>query len=155
MSLLFRRSFLLATLFLALGVVTSSQAQSTLGVVEGRVVDSASGTALPGARVAVQGSTAETASDREGRFQLALPSGPQTLIVSYLGRPDQTVDTSITAGATQRVDVLMGLAAYREAVTVTATLIADAQGRALNQQKTAPNITNVISADQIGAFPDR
>ena len=28
------------------------------------------------------------------------------------------------------------------------------RARALNQQKTAPNITNVVSADQIGAFPD-
>jgi hypothetical protein len=36
---------------------------------------------------------------------------------------------------------------YKEAVTVTAGLIEDAQARALNQQKTAPNITNVVSAD--------
>jgi outer membrane receptor for ferrienterochelin and colicin len=28
-------------------------------------------------------------------------------------------------------------------------------GARLNQQKAAPNITNVVSADQIGSFPDR
>ena len=131
------------------------QAQATLGVVEGRVIDATTGAALPGARVVVQGSTVEAATDREGRFHLTAPAGLQTLVVSYLGRQDQSVDATVTAGATQRVDVQLGLLAYKEAVTVTAGLIADAQGRALNQQKTAPNITNVVSADQIGAFPDR
>ncbi len=42
----------------------------------------------------------------------------------------------------------------QETVTVTAEVIRDAQARALNQQRTAPNITNVVSADQIGQFPD-
>ena len=49
----------------------------------------------------------------------------------------------------------MGVAAFEETVTVRAELIQAAQERALNQQKTAPNITNVVSADQIGSFPDR
>ena len=40
-------------------------------------------------------------------------------------------------------------------MTVRADLITDANARALNQQRTAPNITNIVSADQIGAFPDR
>lgn len=37
---------------------------------------------------------------------------------------------------------------------MTADIIRDAQARALNQRMSAPNITNVVSADQIGSFPD-
>jgi len=44
--------------------------------------------------------------------------------------------------------------AFEESVTVSAEYILDAQAKALNQQKTAPNITNVVAADQIGSFPD-
>ena len=60
----------------------------------------------------------------------------------------------MTAGATRRLDVNMGANKFEESVTVQAELILDAQARALNQQKTASNITNVVSADQIGSFPD-
>src|SRR5689334_12918398 len=144
---------------LVLGIISllpaPGGAQTATGVVEGQVVDNATGAALPGARVTVQGVSAETATDRQGRFQIAAPAGPQTLVVSYLGRQDQNVTVDVTASASRHVDVQLGLLEYKEAVTVSAGLIADAQSRALNQQRTAPNITNVISADQIGAFPDR
>jgi len=40
------------------------------GVVEGRVVDAATGEPLPGAQVLVTGSAAETSTDRDGRFRL-------------------------------------------------------------------------------------
>jgi CarboxypepD_reg-like domain len=39
------------------------------GVVEGRVVDAATGEPLPGAPVLVSGSAAETSTDRDGRFR--------------------------------------------------------------------------------------
>ena len=47
----------------------------------------------------------------------------------------------------------MKMVAFEENVSMPGQLILDAQARALNQQKTAPNITNVVSADQIGSFP--
>ena len=52
-----------------------------------------------------------------------------------------------------RQDVQLRLAGFREDVTVTAPIL-EGQARALNQQQNAPNIMNVVSADQIGAFPD-
>ena len=126
------------------------------GVVEGRVVDAATGEPLPGAQVLVTGSAAETSTDRDGRFRLsAVPAGDRTVVVTYLGRQDATVEAKVVAGATQRLDVQMKMVAFEESVSVPGQLILDAQERALNQQKTAPNITNVVSADQIGSFPDR
>ena len=126
------------------------------GVVEGRVVDAATGEPLPGAQVLVTGSAAETSTDRDGRFRLsAVPAGDRTVVVTYLGRQDATVEARVVAGATQRLDIQMKMVAFEESVSVPGQLILDAQERALNQQKTAPNITNVVSADQIGSFPDR
>ena len=126
------------------------------GVVEGRVVDAATGEPLPGAQVLVTGSAAETSTDRDGRFRLsAVPAGDRTVVVTYLGRQDATVEAKVVAGATQRLDIQMKMVAFEENVSVPGQLILDAQERALNQQKTAPNITNVVSADQIGSFPDR
>src|SRR5262245_44956918 len=42
---------------------------------------------------------------------------------------------------------------YKETVSVTESW-READERALNQQRTAPNIMNIVSADQIGRFPD-
>jgi TonB-dependent receptor len=125
------------------------------GVIEGRVTDGASGDSLPGARLTIPGSAIETSTDRQGLFRLTgVPAGQQTILVSYLGRRDETVDVEVIAGSTRRLDVNMGTNRFEESVTVPAELIRDAQARALNQQKTAANITNVVSADQIGSFPD-
>ena len=75
---------------------------------------------------------------------------------THVGRSEQFIDVTVNPLAISRVDVKMKVVSFAESVTVTAeALILDSQERALNQQKTAPNITNVVSADQIGSFPDR
>ena len=141
---------------LAPRALAQSPSSASSGVVEGRVTDGATGEALPGARLAIPGSAIETSTDRQGMFRLTgVPAGQQTILVSYLGRRDETVDVDVTAGSARRLDVNLGANKFEESVTVQAELIRDAQARALNQQKTAPNITNVVSADQIGSFPDR
>jgi TonB-dependent receptor len=131
-------------------------AATKTGTIAGRVTDGVTGSPLPGAKVVVEGAASETSTDREGNFRLdAVPAGSRTLVVSYLGHRDQRIDVSVTAGTTKAVQVEMKDAQFSESVTVAAGLIRDAEERALNQQKTAPNITNVVSADQIGRFPDQ
>lgn len=134
----------------------AATAAQGVGVIEGRVLDGADGNPLPGAKVVVTGSAGEASTDREGNFRLTgVPAGDRTVVVTYLGRKDAIVETTVTAGATRKIEVKMGLVSFEESVTVSGELILAAQERALNQQKTAPNITNVVSADQIGSFPDR
>src|SRR5262245_21190724 len=148
-------TFLLIAAFCGDGRALAQQPQQGSGNIEGRVVDAATGDPLPGAKVVVLRTASETSTDRDGGFRLAgIPVGSQTLVITYLGRRDETPAVDVTAGTTRRLDVRMSAAAFEETVTVQGQLIADANARAINQQRTAPNITNVISADQIGAFPD-
>src|SRR5262249_42860495 len=125
------------------------------GAVDGRVIDAVTGEPLPGAKILVDESAAETSTGRDGVFRLTgLPAGPHTLTVSYLGRRDERLDVTVAAGAPEMVSITLNMVGFEESVAVSAELIRDAQARALNQQKTARNVTNIVSADQIGSFPD-
>ena len=112
-----------------LGIVSSAAAQPLAsaggsGVIEGRVVDGGTGNPLPGAQVIVTGSSSETSTDRDGRFMLAaVPGGDRTVVVSYLGRQDATVEIKVTPGATHRIEVQMKMVAFEETVSVAAQLI--------------------------------
>jgi TonB-dependent receptor len=132
----------------------AAQAPAT-GILQGRVVDATSGDPLPGATVLIEGTTMAATTDRSGTFRFAAaPLGDQHLTVTYLGKADAQLEVTVRAEPTTVPDVQLKNIAYEESVTVSAELIRDAQAKALNQQKTAPNITNVVSADQIGSFPD-
>ena len=75
---------------------------------------------------------------------------------TYLGRKDEVLDVKVTGGAPAHLDVKKAAVKFEDSVTVRGdTLILESQERALNVQKTAPNISNVVAADQIGSFPDR
>jgi TonB-dependent receptor len=145
----------------AAGAMDAGAAQAPAagsGVVEGRVVDAVTSSPLQGATVIATGTAAQTSTDRDGIFRLSgVPAGDRTVVVTYLGRTDAIVETKVVAGASTRLDeVKMSIVAFEEIVTVTAeALILESQERALNQQRAATNITNVVSADQIGSFPDR
>src|SRR5262245_37695877 len=123
--------------------------------VDGRALDIATGEPLVGARVLVNDGPLESSTDRDGTFRIvAVSSGSLTLKITYLGRVDWTRTLTVEPGAVVHLGDI-GVGAIEENVVVEATLIRDASARALNQQKSAPNITNVVSADQIGSFPDR
>jgi hypothetical protein len=135
--------FLLA-IVLSLTTLPAARAQEprAMGAIDGRVTDAGTGEPLPGARVVATGTASEASTDRDGRFVLAaVPAGDRTVVVSYLGRKDQIVDTTVTAGGVRHLEVTLAVAAFEESVTVAAqALIVESQERALNQQKTAPNI---------------
>ena len=130
-------------------------AQTPAGRIVGRVVDAASGAPLIGADVVVEGTSLVTATDRTGAFQIVgVPAGEATVVIAYLGHSDERARVTVTAGQPVTVDVKLAPAGYSEMVQVRAEPIGEGQASALNQQRTALNITNIVSADQIGSFPD-
>lgn len=59
--------------------------------VTGTVVDAGNGDALIGANVVIQGTAIGTATDKDGRFVLRVPSLPVTLVVSFIGYASEEV----------------------------------------------------------------
>lgn len=53
--------------------------------ISGTVIDSQTGTTLPGVNIVVQGTTTGTSTNVDGEFQLTVPSLSDTLIISFIG----------------------------------------------------------------------
>jgi iron complex outermembrane receptor protein len=135
-------------------------AQSATGTVEGTVQHAVSGDFLNNARVAVPGGATEAFTDGEGRFRLAgLPAGPITLRVSYTGLDAEEAAMTVAPGGVVRRDFRLGsrarYGAAADAVVLDQFLVEasremNAAALAINEQRYAPNIKNVIAADAFG-----
>lgn len=93
------RTIRVAVWVVALCAVVPVSAQPSTGTIEGQVLDSLTGSPLPGATVVLAGSSLVVATDRTGRFRLSgAAAGPQALLVTYLGSRDARVSVSVRAG---------------------------------------------------------
>lgn len=143
-------TWVIAAALLATPVV--AQAQST-GVISGRLTG-ADGAALPGAEVVICSTGQRTSTDGQGRFRLAgVPTGQISVELNYLGYANKVEDVMVQAGEPAVLNVALETRAEDGLIIVQGGIL-DSTARALNQQRTADNATNVISADAIGRFPD-
>ncbi len=124
------------------------------GALTGRVLEATTRQPLPGAAVYVKGTTIGAATDLQGEFFLSnVPVGDQTIVATYIGYADTEKSIKVEARTVVEVNFDMSPDVRSlDVVVVTGNL--EGQSRALNQQRTADNIKNVISADLIGRFPD-
>lgn len=132
-------------------------AQPATGSVEGRVFNPTTGTGLANARVRVATAGAEVLTDATGNYRLTgLPAGSATVSVSYLGFPPQDVTVAVRPeGPTVRDIELSARGSMGETVRLDAfTVVADremsAQALAMNEQRHAPNLKNVVAIDEFG-----
>ena len=133
----------------------AAQAQST-GALQGVVTDGGGQRFISGALVRIDGTSLETTTDRSGSYSFpAVPAGSQTVTVNYLGMDPMTATVSVAAGQRTTKDIALssGGTVMLEAFTVES--IREGQSRAINQQRAANTIKNIISADAIGNLPDR
>ena len=120
-----RRSIVIILATAALASPTPSYAQSERGSITGVVQDTTKG-AIPGVAVNVintaTNATTTVVSSESGAYNAAnLPPGPYRIEASLTGFRTAKVDgIRLTAGATQRVDVVLDLGAISESVTVMA-----------------------------------
>jgi TonB-dependent receptor len=144
---------LLALITLALGAGPEATGG---GSVQGQVADATSKAAISGAVVSLEGSALRATTDQDGRFVLAnVPEGQHQIVISYLGHRTEKAMVKVDVGTVARVEVSLAAEyVHAETVNVVGSPIAQEEARALNEQRTALNITNVVSADQIGSFPD-
>ena len=125
------------------------------GAVNGRVRNLATGAYLEGAQVTLQPGGRETLTARDGAFAFpAVAAGRYTLTFTYTGLDPQAFPVDVTAGRTESRDIALTSRAYAlEAFTVAG----EREGNALavTQQRQAPNVKNVISADAFGNVADQ
>ncbi len=135
-----------------------AQAQvRTMGRITGRVISQETGQPVQRAEVHVAGTSLQALTDLNGRYFVPnVPPGAQNIEVRQVGFTFKTVtNVLITEDETTVLDVALSSATFAvEAITVTAQVERGTVARALEEQRTALNIVNALSAEQIAKTPD-
>ncbi len=145
------KKLLFVMLFLMFGLV---KGQAQKGNIQGTITDE-NGIYVPGANVYIESLSKGAITDFDGRFTLvSIPQGSYTLKITYMGYADIDQEVSVTGGRTTAVNIVLNPSNVElDEVQVSAYGLSG-QSRALNTQRNNMNITNVVSTDQIGKFPD-
>jgi TonB-dependent receptor len=124
------------------------------GRIRGRVADFA-GNPLPGAAVRVDPGNVGLQTDREGSFTAtSLAAGSYKVEISYIGFVTDTEEVAVPSGGEATVEVKLAPALHvSESVTVTASRVRG-EVEALNQQKNADDVVNVLPAEVITSLPN-
>ena len=144
--------FVLACLFL--GQTKQSLAQSATGIITGAVTDP-SGAALKGAQVSIPAQNVNAVSDEQGRFVIkGLAPGNYALTVTYVGFATfENNAITVTAGQTTNVAAELKVQSADQNVLVTAPR-AGGEVEAINVERTADNIIQVLPAEVIRSLPN-
>src|SRR4051794_29209441 len=136
----------------------AAQNTTTLGTIEGRVVSARNGEYLENARVSVEGTSLETFTDAEGSYRLAnVPAGAVRVRAFFTGMTPQTIDVSVMPGQSVNRDITLTPLSFDRDGTVKLSQFVVAEARemdaaalAINEQRFAPNIKNVVSTEEFG-----
>ncbi len=139
------------TLFSLFGVM---QSHAQTGNITGAISDE-NGIYVSGANVFISSLNRGTISNFDGRFTLVgIPEGSYNIQITYIGYGDVDQEISVTEGETVSMNVTLNPTNYQLDEVEVAAQGLSGQAKALNTQRTNLNITNVVSTDQIGKFPD-
>ena len=137
-----------------LGQTKLSLAQQATGVIAGSVTD-ASGAMLKGAEVSIPAENVRVISDEKGLFVIkGLAPGNYTLRITYVGfAPFEKEPVTVAAGQTTNVAAELKVASANQDVLVTAPR-AGGEVEAINVERTADNIIQVLPAEVIRSLPN-
>ena len=154
-----RSWWLCATIGLLASVLQTAAQTTAPGLIEGRVLNVRSGEYLSGARITVEGTALETFTDSDGNYRLVnVPPGTARVIVFYTGLPSRITQTLVTAGQVSRLDLTLtdlvekadGSVVKLDEFRVETSREMDAAALAINEQRFASNIKNVVSTEEFG-----
>ena len=136
------------------------------GNIEGRVLNTRNGEYLENARVTVVGTTLEVFTDAIGQYRLTqVPAGSARLRVFFTGLDVQSAVVEVNPGATVQRNFDLnavqrtgggpdtGVVKLQNFV-VAASREMDGAAIAINEQRFANSIKNVVAADEFGAVTD-
>ncbi len=127
--------------------------QAARGTIAGHVTDP-SGAVLQGAQVSLNPRGINVATDVQGRFFINnLDPGNYTLTITYVGFDPATKTVDVAAGRTVNADTSLTIPAQTIEVLVTAER-PSAEAQAVNRERTADNIVQVLPAEVIRSLPN-
>jgi len=133
---------------------STTYAQQT-GSVRGQIVDASNNEPLMLGNVYVKETSIGTVADEKGQYVIRnVPSGEQTIVISYIGYESIEIPVTVQPGEMVNLGVTkLGLADIMgQEVEITAQL--QGQAAAINQQINSNNIVNVVSKERIQDIPD-
>jgi len=120
----------------------------------GTVKDGVNNDVLPGATVAILGSSIGTITNMDGTYRITnITPGKYTLAFSYIGYLTEKIDIEIGSGEKKQFDMSMVF----DAVDIGEVLVSVqilGQAKALNQQLNSDALVNVVSSDKMEELPD-
>lgn len=126
--------------------------KGTTGIIAGRIVDQ-DHLPLPGATVLIKSINEGVVSDVNGFYRIVkLEAGEYEVTVTYIGFKATSTKVQVQNGQTITANFELEAGVDLNEVVVNGAL--QGQSKALNQQKNNVNVSNVISSDQVGRFPD-
>jgi TonB-dependent receptor len=132
----------------------SSVEAANTGTLRGKVMDVDTKDALPGASILVKGTSIGASTDLDGNYVIQnVPTGDQTLVVSYVGYVAITTVVKIAESGETVMDFNMTATAITSK-NVLVTAQARGQMESINQQLSANHIVNVVSAEKMKELPD-
>ena len=122
--------------------------------ISGIINDAKTGEPLTGATIQIENLKKVATSSTDGSFQIKGINTPKTkLIISFIGYKTKTLDVQFQASSHKQLNIfLQPTSSTIQGIEVSAS--SQGQVRAMLKQKRAENIKNVISSEQIEAFPD-
>jgi TonB-dependent receptor len=148
-----RCSLLISISLLLISSAAAVGAQERGGAVTGVVTD-AGHYILPGARIELVPSGPSAVSDQEGQFTITnVKPGEYTVRVSYVGLSPLTQTVTVQSGRTSRADAVLQVPGVQEDVVVRAER-PRGEAAALNEERTAENIVQVLPAEVITSLPN-
>ncbi len=130
----------------------SSQPAVAQGTVTGIVTNAATGRALEGARVVLQGTGRATFTDKEGAYRFFdVSAGRIVVTISYTGLDSMDLPIDVAAGSTSRRDAGLTANIYTLSKFVVA---GEREGNALaiTIQRQSTGVKNVVSTDAFGSL---
>ncbi len=146
-----RKKFMASCMAMSLVALVAGAEGATPGSIRGKITD-ADHQSLPGATVLIENLHTAVTSDGNGYYTLTnLKPGTYKVKVSYVGYEPKTFTVKYD-GKNLVHNVELGGGRELHEVVVNGAFYG--QRKAIQMQKEAMGVSNVVSADQVGKFPD-